>query len=97
MLEESEGSAAAQQEIRGQRETELLALKQRLEEEAGSHESAVSAMRQKYSKQIEELNEQLDSARKVSLCCIVRVLVNGVCLLLMYAHYQTCYLSHQWY
>ena len=65
-LEESEGSAAAQQEIRGQRETELKAMKQTLEEEAASHESAVSAMRQKYSKQIEELNEQLDGARKVS-------------------------------
>ena len=65
-LEESEGSAAAQQEIRGQRETELKAMKQTLEEEAASHESAVSAMRQKYSQQIEELNEQLDGARKVS-------------------------------
>ena len=70
MLEESEGSAATQQEIRGQRETELLAMKQTLEEEAASHESAISAMRHKYSKQIEELNEQLDSARKVS-CCFV--------------------------
>ena len=66
LLEESEGSAAAQQEIRGQRETELVALKQTLEDEAASHEAAVSTMRQKYSKQIEELNEQLDSARKVS-------------------------------
>ena len=65
MLEESEGSAAAQQEIRGQRETELMAMKRTLEEDAASHESAISAMRQKYSHQIEDLNEQLESSRKV--------------------------------
>ncbi|XP_065898509.1 myosin-9-like [Dysidea avara] len=64
MLEESEGSAAAQQEIRGQRETELMAMKRTLEEDAASHESAISAMRQKYSHQIEDLNEQLESSRK---------------------------------
>lgn len=41
-------------------------MKQTLEEEGASHETAISAMRQKYSKQIEELNEQMDNARKVS-------------------------------
>ena len=85
MLEESEGSAATQQEIRGQRETELLAMKQTLEDEAASHESAISAMRHKYSKQIEELNEQLDGARKVS-CCFV-LLRFCWCLLLLCACY----------
>ncbi len=64
-LEESESSTAAQQEIRTQRENELAHFKKTLEEETSNHETTVASMRQKYSKAIEDLNEQLESARKV--------------------------------
>ena len=56
----------AQQEIRTQRENELAALKKTLEDEVASHEEAIAAMRSKHSKAVEELNEQLESAKKVS-------------------------------
>lgn len=65
-LEESESSTAAQQEIRTQRENELAQFKKTLEEEIANHEATVSSMRQKHSKAIEDLSEQLEAARKVS-------------------------------
>ena len=55
----------AQQEIRTQRENELAALKRTLEDEVASHEEAVASMRGKHSKAMEELNEQLEAAKKV--------------------------------
>lgn len=64
-LEESESSTAAQQEIRTQRENELAQLKRTLEEETSGHEVAIASMRQKHTKAIEDLNEQLEAARKV--------------------------------
>ena len=64
-LEEVESSTVAQQEIRAQRENELATLKRTLEEEVTAHEEAIAAMRQKHSKAMEELNEQLESAKKV--------------------------------
>lgn len=66
-LEESESTTAAQQEIRAQRENELAQFKKTLEEETANHEATVTAMRQKYSKAIEDLNEQLEAARKVCI------------------------------
>ena len=66
-LEESESTTAAQQEIRAQRENELAQFKRTLEEETANHEATVTAMRQKHSKAIEDLNEQLESARKVCI------------------------------
>ena len=67
-LEESVSSTAAQQEIRAQRENELAQFKRTLEEETANHEATVSSMRQKHSKAIEDLNEQLEAARKVRWC-----------------------------
>ena len=64
-LEDAEGATAAQQEIRAQRENELAQFKKTLEEETSGHESAISSMRQKHSKAIEDLSEQLEAARKV--------------------------------
>lgn len=58
-------STAAQQEIRAQRENELAQFKRTLEEETANHEATVAAMRQKHSKAIEDLNDQLEAARKV--------------------------------
>ena len=55
----------AQQEIRTQRENELAALKKTLEDEMGAHEEAIAGMRSKHSKAVEELNDQLESAKKV--------------------------------
>ena len=69
-LEESESSTAAQQEIRAKRENELAQLKRTLEEETSSHETALASMKSKHSKTMEDLNEQLESLRKVSgYCC----------------------------
>ena len=64
-LEESESSTAAQQEIRTKRENELAQLKKTLEDEASSHESAVGALRHKHNKAMDDLNEQMESLKKV--------------------------------
>ena len=58
----------AQQEIRAQRENELAALKKTLDAETAAHEEAIAVMRSKHSKAMEELNEQLESAKKVIAC-----------------------------
>ncbi|CAI8034560.1 Myosin-10 [Geodia barretti] len=63
-LEEVESSTVAQQEIRTQRENELAVLKKTLEDEMAAHEDAIAAMRSKHSKAVDELNEQLESAKK---------------------------------
>ena len=64
-LEESESSTAAQQEIRTQRENELAHLKRNLEEETSGHENALSSMRHKHNKTMDDLNEQLETLKKV--------------------------------
>ena len=64
-LEEVESSTVAQQEIRAQRENELAALKKTLDDEVTAHEESVAAVRSKHSKAMEELNEQLEAAKKV--------------------------------
>lgn len=66
MLDESETSTQAQHEIRAQRESELAALKKSLEDERSEHETSVSSMRQKHSRKLEELNDQIDAIKKVS-------------------------------
>ena len=67
MLEETTSSTTTQKEIRAQRESELAALKKTLEEEITSHEETISSMRQKHSRAVEDLNEQLENARKVCM------------------------------
>ena len=65
-LEVSESSTVAQQEIRSQRENELGQLKKQLEDETANHESTVASMRSKNNKAMEDLNDQLEAAKKVS-------------------------------
>ena len=66
-LEESVSFSAAQQEIREQREHELDQFRSTLEEEQAIHEATVAAMRGQHSKAIEDLNDQLETARKVGI------------------------------
>lgn len=64
-LEESESSTAAQQEIRTQRENDLSLLKRNLEEETLAHENALSALRHKSTKALDESNENTETMKKV--------------------------------
>ena len=74
-LEEVESSTVAQQEIRTQRENELAVLKKTLEDEVAAHEDAVAGLRSKHSKAMEELNEQLEAAKKVCVSWSMRACV----------------------
>lgn len=65
ILDETASSTTAQQEIRAQRESELAALKKTLEEETTAHEATIASMRQKHSRAMEDLNEQIENAKKV--------------------------------
>uniref|UniRef100_A0A8C1MDZ8 Myosin-9 n=1 Tax=Cyprinus carpio TaxID=7962 RepID=A0A8C1MDZ8_CYPCA len=66
-LEDTLDSTAAQQELRTKRETEVAQLKKTLEEEAKVHEQVVAEMRQKHSQAFDELNEQLEQVKRVSV------------------------------
>uniref|UniRef100_A0A6Q2XJJ3 Myosin-9 n=1 Tax=Esox lucius TaxID=8010 RepID=A0A6Q2XJJ3_ESOLU len=63
-LEDTLDSTAAQQELRTKRETEVNQLKKVLEEEAKVHEQQVVEMRLKHSQAFDELNEQLEQAKR---------------------------------
>ncbi|KAI1884055.1 hypothetical protein AGOR_G00222450 [Albula goreensis] len=63
-LEDTLDSTAAQQELRTKRETEVTQLKKTLEDEARVHEQQVVEMRQKHSQAFDELNEQLEQAKR---------------------------------
>ncbi|GAA6072966.1 myosin-9-like, partial [Tachysurus ichikawai] len=63
-LEDTLDSTAAQQELRAKRESEVAQLKKTLEEEAQSHEQLLTEMRQKHTQAFEELNEQLEQAKR---------------------------------
>uniref|UniRef100_A0A8C4NX15 Myosin-9 n=1 Tax=Dicentrarchus labrax TaxID=13489 RepID=A0A8C4NX15_DICLA len=65
-LEDTLDSTAAQQELRTKRETEVTQLKKTLEEEAKIHEQQMADMRQKHNQAFEELNEQLEQAKRVT-------------------------------
>ena len=66
-LEQSESFTAAQQEIRTQREQELLQLKKTLDEEIAAHQASVASMKTKHSMLVKELDQQLESLKKVCL------------------------------
>lgn len=51
--------------MRNKRESELVALKKSVEEETASHEAAMAQLRQKHTQLVEELNVQLETAKKV--------------------------------
>lgn len=53
-----------QQQLTTQREQEVGTLKKALEDEISQHNAQVSDLRAKFTKMIEELNEQLDNSRK---------------------------------
>uniref|UniRef100_A0AAR2KTR7 Myosin-9 n=1 Tax=Pygocentrus nattereri TaxID=42514 RepID=A0AAR2KTR7_PYGNA len=63
-LEDTLDSTAAQQELRAKRETEVAHLKKTLEDEAKVHEQVVVEMRQKHGQAFDELNEQLEQAKR---------------------------------
>uniref|UniRef100_A0A668A6M0 Myosin-9 n=1 Tax=Myripristis murdjan TaxID=586833 RepID=A0A668A6M0_9TELE len=63
-LEDTLDSTAAQQELRTKRETEVAQLKKTLEDEAKVHEHQVAEMRQKHGQAFDELNEQLEQAKR---------------------------------
>ena len=65
-LEESENLTATQKEIQANRESELAKLKKNLEEETANHEAVVTSLRHKHNKAIEDLNDQLEAAKKVT-------------------------------
>uniref|UniRef100_A0A665WMM7 Myosin-9 n=1 Tax=Echeneis naucrates TaxID=173247 RepID=A0A665WMM7_ECHNA len=63
-LEDTLDSTAAQQELRSKRETEVAQLKKTLDEEAKVHEHQLVEMRQKHGQAFDELNEQLEQAKR---------------------------------
>ncbi|XP_077591276.1 myosin-9-like isoform X1 [Stigmatopora nigra] len=63
-LEDTLDSTAAQQELRSKRETEVAQLKRALEDEARMHEQQMVDMRQKHGQGFDELNEQLEQAKR---------------------------------
>ncbi|XP_019125072.1 myosin-9 isoform X1 [Larimichthys crocea] len=63
-LEDTLDSTAAQQELRTKRETEVAQLKKTLDEEARVHEQQLGEMRQKHGQAFDELNEQLEQAKR---------------------------------
>ncbi|XP_054891532.1 myosin-9-like isoform X1 [Poeciliopsis prolifica] len=63
-LEDTLDSTAAMQELRTKRETEVTQLKKNLEEDARVHEHQLAEMRQKHSQAFDELNEQLEQAKR---------------------------------
>ncbi|XP_054614699.1 myosin-9-like isoform X1 [Dunckerocampus dactyliophorus] len=63
-LEDTLDSTAAQQELRTKRETEVAQLKKCLEDEARVHEQQMGDMRHKHNQAFDELNEQLEQAKR---------------------------------
>ncbi|XP_071397581.1 myosin-9-like [Centroberyx affinis] len=63
-LEDTLDSTAAQQELRSKRETEVTQLKKTLDEEAKLHEQQMADMRHKHNQSFDELNEQLEQAKR---------------------------------
>lgn len=57
--------------LRSKRETEVAHLKKTLEEEAKIHEQQMADMRQKHNQTFEELNEQLEQAKRVKSVVLV--------------------------
>ncbi|XP_069557267.1 myosin-9-like isoform X1 [Brachyistius frenatus] len=63
-LEDTLDSTAAQQELRSKRETEVAHLKKTLDDETKVHEQQLVEMRQKHGQAFDELNEQLEQAKR---------------------------------
>uniref|UniRef100_A0A8C9TW60 Myosin-9 n=1 Tax=Scleropages formosus TaxID=113540 RepID=A0A8C9TW60_SCLFO len=65
-LEDTLDTTAAQQELRAKREMEVTQLKKALEEDAKVHEQQLAEIRQKHGQAFDELNEQLEQAKRVN-------------------------------
>lgn len=52
---------------RAKREQEVASLKRAMEEEGRTHEAQIQDLRQKHGQAVEELNEQLEQAKRVAL------------------------------
>ncbi|XP_077411934.1 myosin-9-like isoform X2 [Vanacampus margaritifer] len=63
-LEDTIDSTAAQQELRTKREAEVAQMKRSLEDETRVHEQQMVDMRQKHGQAFDELNEQLEQAKR---------------------------------
>ncbi|CAL8333707.1 unnamed protein product [Merluccius merluccius] len=63
-LEDTLDSTAAQQELRSKRETEVSQLKKTLDDEAKVYEQQMADMRHKHNQACDELNEQLEQAKR---------------------------------
>ncbi|KAL1005916.1 hypothetical protein UPYG_G00065600 [Umbra pygmaea] len=66
-LEDTLDSTAAQQELRTKRETEVNQLKKALEDDSKLHEQQVADMRHKHNQAFDELNEQLEQAKRTKV------------------------------
>lgn len=54
-------------EFRAKREQEVASLKKAMEEEGRNHEGQIQELRQKHGQAVEELSEQLEQAKRVTL------------------------------
>ena len=66
----STDTTAAVQELRNKREHEVAILKKQLEDDVRNHEDQVRDVRSKHGAQLEEMNEQLDQAKRVSIAVL---------------------------
>ena len=64
-LEDSLDATAAQQEVRNKREQEMVQLKKALDEEIKARDIQLQESRTKHSQQVEQVNVELDNAKKV--------------------------------
>lgn len=69
-LEDSLDTTAAAQDLRNKREQEVVQLKKVIDDEVKNHENQLQEVRHKYNQQIEQINEQLDQAKKVLFLCL---------------------------
>lgn len=53
--------------FRAKREQEVASLKKSMEEEGRNHEAQIQDLRQKHGQAVEELNEQLEQAKRVTI------------------------------
>ncbi len=65
-LEDSLETSVAVQELRNKRELEVVSLKKQLEEEGKHKENQIQEIRAKHAAAQEQLNEQIDTAKRVS-------------------------------
>ncbi|XP_063058096.1 myosin-9a [Engraulis encrasicolus] len=63
-LEDTLDTTVAQQELRAKRESEVSDLKKSIEEEAKNHEQMLADVRQKHNQAFDEINEQLEQAKR---------------------------------